>query len=81
MGFEPMSTKRRRAGCRFAGVGYVRPMKTFLMILVGLGMIATLGTLLAGMAGMTNTQGNPERSTRLMRWRVRLPHGGWTRRE
>jgi hypothetical protein len=72
MGFEPMSTEGKPPGCSFAGMVYVRSMKTILMILVGLGMIATLGTLLAGMAGLTNAQGNPERSNRLMRWRVIL---------
>jgi hypothetical protein len=45
-------------------------MITFLTILVGLAMIGTLGVLLVGVLGIAN--GNPERSNRLMRWRVVL---------
>jgi hypothetical protein len=47
-------------------------MKTLLTALVGLGMLATLGTLFAGMMGMGRTTGDPMRSNRLMRWRVIL---------
>ncbi len=35
-------------------------------------MLATLGTLLAGMIGLTQTPGNPRRSNKLMQWRVIL---------
>lgn len=45
-------------------------MITLLTILVGLAMFGTLGVLLAGVLGIAN--GNPERSNRLMRWRVVL---------
>jgi len=47
-------------------------MKTFLMILVGISMLATLGVLLAGMFGLVGGGGNPRRSNRLMQWRVAL---------
>jgi hypothetical protein len=47
-------------------------MKTFLAILVGLLMLATLGVLFAGMIGLVRGGGNPQRSNQLMRWRVIL---------
>ena len=47
-------------------------MKTFMMILVGISMLATLGVLLAGMFGLVGGGGNPRRSNRLMQWRVAL---------
>ncbi|MFH5923520.1 twin transmembrane helix small protein [Roseomonas xinghualingensis] len=47
-------------------------MITFLTILVGLGMLATLGTLFAGMVGMVRGGENLQRSNALMRWRVML---------
>ncbi len=45
-------------------------MITFLTILVGMSMAATVGVLLAGVAGIS--RGDPARSNRLMRWRVIL---------
>jgi hypothetical protein len=47
-------------------------MITFLTILVGLSMLATLGVLFAGMLGLVRGGGNPGRSNALMRWRVML---------
>jgi Hypoxia induced protein conserved region len=47
-------------------------MKTLLTILVGIAMLATLGTLLAGMFGLVRSDGNPRRSNKLMQWRVAL---------
>jgi hypothetical protein len=47
-------------------------MITFLAILVGLAMLATLGVLFAGMLGLVRGTGDPMRSNRLMRWRVVL---------
>jgi hypothetical protein len=47
-------------------------MKTVLMILVAIGMLATLGTLFAGMLGLTRGDGSAGRSNMLMRWRVVL---------
>ena len=45
-------------------------MKTILAILTGLGMLATLATLFAGMLGMSKGEAGAARSNRLMRWRV-----------
>jgi hypothetical protein len=47
-------------------------MKTVLIVLVALGMAATVGTLFAGMLGMGRGDGSAMRSNRLMRWRVIL---------
>ena len=47
-------------------------MITFLTILVGLAMLATLGVLLAGVLVMAGGQGDSRRSNRLMRWRIGL---------
>ena len=47
-------------------------MKTFLTILVGIAMLATLGVLIAGMVGLVRGGGDPARSNRLMQWRVAL---------
>jgi hypothetical protein len=51
---------------------YIDRVKTFLAILVGLLMLATLGVLFAGLLGLARGGGNPQRSNRLMRWRVIL---------
>lgn len=45
-------------------------MKTILTILVAIGMLATLGTLFAGMLGLARGDESGERSNLLMRWRV-----------
>ena len=45
-------------------------MITVLTILVALAMLGTLGVLFAGILGIS--QGNPQRSNRLMRWRIIL---------
>ncbi|MDO9708171.1 twin transmembrane helix small protein [Paracraurococcus lichenis] len=47
-------------------------MTTLLTILVGIGMLATVGVLLAGMLGITRSDGTGTRSNTLMRWRVVL---------
>lgn len=47
-------------------------MMTFLTILVALGLLATLGTLFAGMLGLVRHNENAARSNALMRWRVLL---------
>ncbi len=47
------------------------PMTTFLTILVGLAMLATLGVLFAGLIGMARG-GSSQTSQKLMRWRVLL---------
>ncbi len=45
-------------------------MRTILIILVAIGMLATLGTLFAGMLGLARGDGSGGRSNLLMRWRV-----------
>ena len=63
---------------RVRGVGdgmpvrYISSVKTFLAILVGLLMFATLGVLFAGLLGLVRGGGNAVRSNQLMRWRVIL---------
>lgn len=48
-------------------------MRTFLTILVAIGLLATLGTLFAGMLGLVRQDdGSAGRSNALMRWRVLL---------
>ena len=47
-------------------------MRDFLVILIGILMLATLGVLIVGMVGMVRGGGDPARSNRLMRWRVIL---------
>ncbi len=47
-------------------------MKTFLAILVAILMFATLGVLFAGLLGLVRGGGNPQRSNKLMQWRVIL---------
>ena len=50
---------------------YYPPMHTFLTVLIGILMLATLGVLLAGVLGMVR-EGDPRRSNKLMQWRVLL---------
>ena len=50
-------------------IAYVPEMRAFLTILTGLLLLATLGVLIAGMITMVRG-GSPERSNRLMRYRV-----------
>lgn len=45
-------------------------MRTVLIVLVVLGLAATLGILLAGVLGLARGGGDPRRSNELMRWRV-----------
>ncbi|HST74111.1 MAG TPA: twin transmembrane helix small protein [Acetobacteraceae bacterium] len=47
-------------------------MKTFLVILLALLMLGTLGVLFAGLFGMVRGGGDPRKSNALMRWRVIL---------
>jgi len=46
-------------------------MKTFLTILLVLALVAVAGVLLMGVVGMLRG-GDPQRSNKLMRWRVGL---------
>ncbi len=54
------------------GLVYIGSMKTILMVLLALDMLAVVGVLLAGMFGMTAKTPDPRKSNRLMRWRVTL---------
>ena len=49
-------------------------MHGFLIVLIGILMLATLGVLIAGMVGMVRN-GDPRRSNKLMQWRVLLQGG------
>jgi hypothetical protein len=46
-------------------------MHGFLVVLIGVLMLATLGVLIAGVVGMVR-EGDPRRSNKLMQWRVLL---------
>jgi hypothetical protein len=46
-------------------------MHGFFTIVVGIGMLATLGVLIAGFVGLVR-DGDARRSNRLMQWRVLL---------
>ena len=52
-----------------AGILYAGPMNTFILIIVGLLMLATLGVLFAGMIGMAMGVSGAT-ANRLMRYRV-----------
>ena len=47
-------------------------MRTFLVVMIAMLMLATLGVLIVGMVGLVRGGGDPARSNRLMRWRVIL---------
>ncbi|HUW80098.1 MAG TPA: HIG1 domain-containing protein [Acidocella sp.] len=47
-------------------------MKIFLMVLLGIDMVAVVVVMLIGAVGMANLSRNPETSQKLMRWRVIL---------
>ncbi len=49
----------------------VKVMHSFLAVLIGILMLATLGVLIAGMVGLVR-EGDPRRSNKLMQWRVLL---------
>ncbi|OYV35833.1 MAG: hypothetical protein B7Z80_17210 [Rhodospirillales bacterium 20-64-7] len=51
---------------------YIAVMKLFLMILLGIDMVAVVVVMLVGALGMTNVNRSPQTSNRLMRWRVTL---------
>jgi hypothetical protein len=47
-------------------------MKLFLMILLGIDMLAVVAVMLAGALGMASPGRDPRTSNKLMRWRVIL---------
>jgi len=51
---------------------YMDRMKLFLMILLGIDMVAVVVVMLVGAVGMANLSRNPQTSNRLMRARVGL---------
>jgi hypothetical protein len=51
---------------------YIGGMKTILLILLGVDMLAVVGVMLAGVFGMAGRDHDPHKSNRLMRWRVTL---------
>ncbi len=59
-------------GAQADRAAYIRSMRGFTIVLIGLLMLGTLGTLLAGMVTMVRSTPDPARSNRLMRWRVIL---------
>lgn len=50
-------------------------MRVLFAILVGILVLATLGVLFAGLIGVARGGGDPQRSNRLMRWRIILQAG------
>ena len=59
-------------GAQRRHAAYVSRVKTFLVILLALLMLGTLGVLFAGLFGMVRGGGDPRKSNALMRWRVIL---------
>jgi len=47
-------------------------MRTTLLVLLGIDMLAVLGVMFAGVFGMASAERTPAQSNRLMRWRVTL---------
>jgi hypothetical protein len=47
-------------------------MKTILMVLLAVDMLAVVGVMLAGAVGMARKDHDPRVSNKLMRWRVTL---------
>jgi hypothetical protein len=47
-------------------------MKLFLLVLLGIDMLAVVAVMLAGALGMANPGRDPRTSNKLMRWRVIL---------
>ena len=63
------------AGCKTGYHAHFDPMKILLTVLVAGMMLATLGTLFAGLLGLARGGGDGRRSNTLMRWRVMLQAG------
>lgn len=69
--YLPAGARRVKAGpgCVRAPNAHHAAVQTFLLALVGIAMLATLGVLLAGVIGMARGQSSAT-SQRLMRYRV-----------
>jgi hypothetical protein len=59
-------------GAQTARRRYIGAMKIFLMILLGVDLVAVVGVMLVGAVGMANLSRSPQTSNLLMRWRVGL---------
>jgi hypothetical protein len=59
-------------GVKTPAAGYIPSMKIFLMILLGLDMLAVVAVMLVGSIGMANLSRDPRTSNLLMRLRVGL---------
>ena len=67
------STRRRQAILRLPVTRvYSGGMKTILIVLLLIDMLAVAAVLLAGMFSMVDRAHDPHKSNRLMRWRVTL---------
>jgi hypothetical protein len=53
-------------------MAYMGNMKIFLMVLLGIDMLAVVVVMLVGALGMANPGRDPRTSNKLMRWRVIL---------
>jgi hypothetical protein len=61
-----------RRHAQFAICDYIRLMKIFLMVLLGIDMAAVVAVMLVGAVGMANLSRSPQTSNKLMRARVIL---------
>ena len=66
------AARDREAGSNPRRRVYTPAMRIFVAILAGLAMLGVLGVLAAGLIGVARGGGDPQRSNRLMRWRVML---------
>jgi NADH:ubiquinone oxidoreductase subunit 6 (subunit J) len=69
---RPEAESSAHEGAQRRRAAYVSRVKTFLVILLALLMLGTLGVLFAGLIGMVRGGGDPRKSNALMRWRVIL---------
>jgi len=56
--------------------GYIWRMRAFLMILLGIDLVAVVAVMLVGAIGMADPGRSPQLSNKLMRWRVGLQGAG-----
>jgi hypothetical protein len=59
-------------GAQSRPAGYIDSMRTILMILLGIDLVAVVAVMLVGAVGMANLSRSPQTSNMLMRWRVAL---------
>jgi hypothetical protein len=68
----PLQVNRRPDGAQMPNQDYITSMKIFLMVLLGIDMVAVVAVMLVGAVGMANLSRSPQTSNLLMRWRVGL---------